>query len=186
MIKINALELRKLLAVMEARGFSIPEVISLIRKNISQQEKNESTDKLVFVVDYSKTVPEMIKLGRYDWKNSGVSKKNFPKLNKSSDKIKLSGKLFSLEWGISRKKAISKMKKLGYRPATFFELLFLGYLFPNLQRLFPIVALASVWDDEHGAHSIPYLDANGDWRGLSLSYLFDDWEGKFHFLGIKI
>ena len=124
--------------------------------------------------------------GKYDWKNSDITTKNFPvspeMIGKKSD---ISAKLFYFNRDISSDDAISEMDKAGYRPATLMELLVLGFLFPELQRQFPIVALGSVWRNANVNRYVPCLSAGNSRRGLNLGWLDSNWDACCRFLGVR-
>lgn len=100
-------------------------------------------------------------------------------------KVEVSTKLFHFNRDIGSETAVTEMDMAGYRPATFMELLVLGFLFPEPQRQFPIVALGSVWHSAHGFRYVPCLDINGSKRELDLGWSVGGWIAHCRFLGVR-
>lgn len=159
-------------------------VLSCSRKNI---ETIDLDDEIKLTIDYTKTIEKAIVDGKYKFKNSDINDKNFPVSSEMiGKKVNVSAKLFNFNRDISSYDAISEMNKDGYRPATLMELLFLGILFPGLQRQFPIVAFGSFLRDSAGFRCAPCLDVDDSGRKLRLGW-FDggDWNARYLFLGIR-
>jgi hypothetical protein len=147
---------------------------------MDQMEKRRDS---VFVVDYSKSVEEMLEASQYDWVYRPISGENFPALG--GGEIRVSARLFYFE-GKKSREIISEIEKAGYRPANIFELLALGKEYPELQKSFRIVALGTVWENERGFSRVPILFFRGEEiRSLSLSWFTYDWSQEHRFLGIK-
>ncbi len=100
-------------------------------------------------------------------------------------KVEVSAKLFHFNRDISSGDAISEMDKTGYRPATLMELLVLGFLFPEMQRQFPIVALGSLWRIAGSFRVVPSLGVGGSRRELDLHWFDNDWDAHSRFLGVR-
>lgn len=131
-------------------------------------------------VDYSLSLVEMIKRGKYDQTDSNITEKHFPSPSippgvPKNKKLKVALKLVHFDQPISLEDAIAKLKKLGCRPATIWELLFFGMLYPNEQRAAPIVALGSVWPARGGHHYEACLWSDMDERLLELIEFGGDW-----------
>lgn len=185
--KYAAKELQQLFEIMENKNLSIAQVVEIIKKNnavVSQKATN--ADEIKLTVDYTKIVEQSIAAGKYDWKNSDITAKNFPiSLEMIGKKVEVSAKLFHFNRGISSDDAISEMDKDGYRPATSMELLALGYQYPELQRQFPIVALGSVWHDADLSRCMSCLLVGGSGRGLDLGWFGSGWDARYRFLGVR-
>ncbi len=142
---------------------------------------------LTLEVDYLKSVDQLIALGRYDWVNEEVVDPDvFPipeELMGANSKI--SARICYFNCPFESDILLAKMKKNFFRPANFFELLVLGYKYPQLQTRFPIVALGSVWTGSI-ANGVPVLQFDGKKRILNISWFGRDWEGDFHFLCIPV
>jgi hypothetical protein len=158
----------------------------------SISEKVIDASKVGLVVDYTKTVEQMIAAGDYNAPNTSITGKNFP-IPKE-----LLGKKVSLPYtaytlfrfvnrNVSAEDVILAMDEDGYRPATLAELLALGASQPDLQKRFPIVALGSAWRSADGSHFVPVLRVGlYDYdRKLSLYWFGDDWDDYDRFLAVR-
>ena len=183
---MNTEETQKVIEVIESSNLSASQVIELIEKSDVQSEKViNPTDEIKLAVDYTKTVEQAVADGNYDWKNGDINAKNFPVSPEMiGKKVEVSAKLFHFNRDISSDDAISEMDKAGCRPATLMELLVLGFLFPELQRQFPIVALGSVWRCAYGFRFAPYLFVFDSKRKLYLDWFDSYWRARCRFLGI--
>ncbi len=175
-------ESEKLLRVIEDENLSTPEAVYLLGRKLIKIKELKLVDKIILTVDYSRTLQEMIVAGKYDWKDSNVTEKNFPKV--SGDK-NVFCKLFHFNRSISSKEAIAEMDKTGYRPATLFELLALGAKYPGLQHQFPIVALDSVLTGVDGDRRVPPCLRVCGWRELGLVWSDRDWSDDYRFLAVR-
>jgi len=140
---------------------------------------------LDFTVDYTKTVAEMVKAGKYDWSNDDITSDHYPiAKDKSGKKEDISTKVFHFNRLISSKDAIKEMEKEGYRSATAHEIMAFGEKNPELQRQFPIVSLGSVW--QGGIYRyVLVLGEHDSKRRLDLSYWDGDWTDNYRFLGVR-
>lgn len=178
-------ELQKLTSVMENENLSVTQVIELI-ENQKRESAKSVGDEIKLTIDYTKTVEQVISDGNYDYKNSNVTSENFPiSPEMVGKKVEVSAKLFHFNRDISSEDAISEMDKDGFRPATAMELLVLGFLFPELQRQFPIVALGSVWLYADDVRFVPCLGVHGSSRGLYLNWFNCGWIARCRFLGVR-
>jgi len=186
-MKINESDLHKLATAMENKKLSVNQVIELIENsNVQSQKVIDTTDEIKLAIDYTKTIKQVIADGEYDYKNSNVTSENFPiSPEMIGKKVEVSAKLFHFNHDISSNDAISKMDKDGYRPAALMELLTLGFLFPELQRQFPIVALGSVWCDTGDDHRVLYLEVYASKRKLDFTWFDGGWSARCRFLGVR-
>ena len=136
------------------------------------------------VVNYNRSLADMIKACKYNWVNNDINSKHFPL--KGKGKHELSAALFYLDRYIESDDVITEMDKQGYRPATIEELLALDEKYPDLQKEFLIIALGSVWRRPSGDRDVPCLRWNGSERGLDL-YWFDGkrYVADWRFLAIR-
>lgn len=184
-MKMNTEETQKVIEAIENSNLSASQVVDLI--NGQKTEKViDTSGEIILNIDYTKTIEQVIADGNYDWGNSNINAKNFPiSPEMTGKKVEVSTKLFHFNKDISSDNAISKMDKDGYRPATLMELLVLGFLFPELQRQFPIVALGSVWHNALDDRCVPFLDVDDSRRELYLRWFDDDWDAHCRFLGVR-
>jgi hypothetical protein len=135
------------------------------------------------VEDYGMNVEEAVRLGKYDWVNSSITSQNFPTTRKGKTELRM--ELIHFDRWISTRKALKGLDRRGYRPAELHELLTLGAQYPDLQREFPIVALASVWQSPNGNRKAPCLDGTIAGRNLDLCWLGKDWAGNWRFAAVR-
>jgi len=145
--------------------------------------QNYITHTFTILVDETKTVEELVVEGNYDWSDSNVTSKNFPR-SEEGTKDKKEVALFHFNKTMTSEDVIAEMKKDGYRPATIFELLALGVTQPELQRGFPIIALGSDCTLV-GGRRVAYLYEDADGRGLDLGWLGSDWGDGCRFVGLR-
>lgn len=136
-------------------------------------------------VDYSLSIEEMVRAGRYDWSNESITSKNFPRLQ-SWGKREVEVELVHLDrYMRNGDGVIRELDKRGYRPATLPELLALGAQYPDLQRTYSIPAFGSVWQDPDGDRYVAYLDGRASNRGLDLDWLEDGWRLYWCFAAVR-
>jgi hypothetical protein len=183
-VSISVSDLKTVVDALETGEITMTDILLLINKQDNQVK--EKTDEITFIIDYSRTVQEMIKAGNYDWTNSNITEKHFPLPTElKGKKVEVSSKLFHFNRPIGSKDAISEMDKAGYRPATLAELLVLGEAHPELQKEFPIVALGSVWRDVSDDRRVPVLGFGGYERRLGLRWFGLGWNDSYRFLGVR-
>jgi len=119
-------------------------------------------------VDYSMSIEELIKEGRYDRICGSINSQNFPtkKRGKKEESIELVNfrnvdfrGFVSTVFGrsISTKDVLKELDRMGYKPADIYQLLALGAKYPDLQRNFQIIALNSVCYNVLGNPEVPGL-----------------------------
>lgn len=139
-------------------------------------------DVYSLVVDYSKSLSEMIAAGKYDWVNDDITAKHFPVMGNGQAEIV--PQLVHFNRSISSDTAIAELNSRGLRPATLPELLAFGAKYPELQRQFPIVALGSVWVRLSGSRCVACLHGVGVERDLGPSWCGDGWHDGCRFLAV--
>lgn len=186
-MKASKSDLQRLVTAMENKNLSVSQVIELIENsNVQSKKVVDTANEIKLTIDYTKTVEQAVTDGDYDWKNGDINAKNFPVSPEMvGKKAEVSAKLFHFNRDISSEDVVSEMDKAGYRPATLMELLVLGFLFPKLQRQFPIVALGSVWRDGDDDRWVPCLYVGNSRRGLNLGWLDSNWDACCRFLGVR-
>jgi hypothetical protein len=114
------------------------------------QEKTGQTTKDGFpvVVNYNRTIEQLVKAGKYDWSNPDITSKNFPSNKKGNAQVSI--QLVHFDRTMTSDEVLKELDKQGLRPATLPELLAFGAKYPDKQREFPIVALGSVWRSRGG------------------------------------
>ena len=145
----------------------------------------ESTKRQTFkvLVDYVKSLREMIQVGKYDWVNDDITSDHLPITGSGQEEKEIT--FFHFNRRISSDGTIAEMEKAGYRPALVEELLALGAAEKELQKQFPINALGSVWQSPRGYRRVPYLVWAGGGRILSLAWFGGAWDGRWRFAAVR-
>ncbi len=135
------------------------------------------------MVDYTKSLAEMITAGRYDWKNDDITEKRFPVKGEGTKEFVC--ELVHPNRGISSENALKEIEKSGkLRPATIEELLAFGATFPEIQRQLPVVALGSS-AEVRGDCGVPCLLRDDSERILDLRWFERVWGDRFRFLAVR-
>ncbi|MBI2625010.1 MAG: hypothetical protein HYW70_01605 [Candidatus Nealsonbacteria bacterium] len=140
---------------------------------------------IVIRVDYTKTIEEMVKAGRYNYYNPDIDSKNFPVAKRENGKVDVHLVHFDLDRQIGSNEAIGKLDIMGFRPAELLELLVLGAAYPELQRQFPIVALGSVSQSPTDSRYVPFLSSNICDRHLCLGWFDHSWFKDCRFAAVR-
>lgn len=110
-----------------------------------------SGKEFTLLVDYSKTLEELIDIGHYDFSYHYHHRINlFNKtINSYSSKIGKEKIVCSLKEfdGLRFTEVINEMTKINLRPAIQTELLTFGNTYPELQKEFPIIGFGSYWQN---------------------------------------
>lgn len=185
-MKISKSDLRRLSLAMESKNLTINQVIKTIENDgVIREGLSRITDDVFLEVDYTKTVEQVIAGSNYEWKVTGINSENFPiSPEMVGKKVVVSAAIFWPNYDISSEEIVSELDKVGYRPATLMELLFLRILFPRLQGQFIVVAPGSIWCDDKRSQSVPYLDVVGFKYGLGLVCPDDKWGNFYYFLAV--
>lgn len=170
-------ELHELMVGERSEEF-VSQVVDLATKMVGAVR-----DGFHIVVDYSKSLADMILAGAYDWVNSDITSEHFPV--KGKGKVELNPELVHYGQGMSSDEIVQDMDKRGLRPGTLAELLAFGAKYPDKQREFPIVALGSVWQVRDGNRFVAFLHSNDSKRKLFLNVWDGDWCGGYRFLAFR-
>lgn len=135
------------------------------------------------IVDYSQSLADMIKVGKYDGVNSDITAEHFP-INQK-EKVELDAELVHYGRNMESDAVIADLDSKGMRPATLPELLAFGAKYPDKQREFPIIALGSVWLYRDDYRYVAYLDRIGSGRRLRLAWYDDVWGVHCRFLAVR-
>ena len=112
-------------------------------------------DTTVFkvVVNYNQSLTDMVKAGKFDWTNPDIVSEHFPTINSGETTIDL--ELYQFKHGVWSYEVVELLDKAGYRPANIFELLAFEARYPDRQRKYPIVVLASKWQYDENNWAVP-------------------------------
>jgi hypothetical protein len=136
-----------------------------------------------FTVDETKTVEELVKAGNFDCSNEYITSENFPQKENGQKKEKEIA-IFHFGKNMSSDNVIAEMDKVGYKPATIWDLISLAIKEPDLQRKFPIIALSSVCV-LGGGRDVACLYGGDSGRKLRLYYFVRGWFGNGRFAGVR-
>ncbi|MBW3537948.1 hypothetical protein KY386_00470 [Candidatus Parcubacteria bacterium] len=158
------------------------EVLALLQRGINGQ----FTDALLsgncpLVIDFDRSIAEMVAAGGYDHANDDITYEHFPV--SESGTVKACAIFVHLNRVVTDAEVVlAEIDRLGLRPGTMPELLALGAHYPDLQRQFPIVALGSVWTNPHGRRGVGCLWSSSPLRYLDLHWFGDRWYSHDRFL----
>jgi len=183
-------EITATLEVLDAQGVTREDLISVrksrtLAKKIAEvimASKQKVRETYKVVVDYGKSLAEMILLGNYGWFNDDINSKNFPLQGTGAQESELV--LVHLNQSATSKEVLESLDSQGLAPAQFVHLLAFGAAYPELQRQFPIIALGSSFVDGHGDRGYPYLYCHGSRRRLCLYWGGDGHRGLCRFLAV--
>ena len=143
----------------------------------------EAPAKYKIVVDYDRSLAQMIQDGNYDSVHDSIIAEHFPVSGEGRHTISVV--LLHFSRAMTFDKVLVEMNKQGYRPATIEKLLALGKAHPDLQRKFQIVALDSFWENLYGSYRAPCLHGCVDSRRLCLGWFGDVWDTNDRFLAVR-
>jgi hypothetical protein len=136
------------------------------------------------VVDYSKSLVEMIKLGNYGLVDDNIKFKNFSIQGVGRDEEDLV--LVYLGRDATTKEVLEHLVSLGLEAAAIEHLLAFGAKYPDVQRKFPVICLGSSFVNDRGNRLVPCLLGHDSSRLLSLDNNRDDrrWAAPCRFLAV--
>jgi hypothetical protein len=146
---------------------------------------NTDTDTiaaLTIAVDFGRSLPDMIAVGKYDSVNPAITPERFPVEGTGTKKFRT--RLFHFGGNISSQGAITAMQNENITPATHVHGLAFGATFREEQRTYPIACLGSSARVGIG-RGVVYLHGRGDVRDLDLFSWLGDWSGRWRFLGVQ-
>ncbi len=124
-------------------------------------------------INYSRSVEDGIKAGKYDWSNSDIASSHCTSGEAGTKEISI--ELIHFKRGMETDEVLSELDKMNLRPATLKELLALGEKHPDLQRKFPIIALASAWQNPGDYRLCAFLSERASGRDLGLRWIGNRW-----------
>lgn len=117
------------------------------------------------VVDYSRSLDDVVAAGNYTYVNLGITEKRFPTVEGEPE---VEAVLVHLGRTASDEDVLAELERRGLRPGTLFELAHFGEQHPEVWRLFPVAALGC------SIRSWPRLWPFGRYRGYAAL-----WEGTY-------
>jgi len=162
-----------------------PELALEALQSVIEGRFQTSSNSMVYsvIVDYNKTVEEMVLAGHYNWSNSNINSRNFP--FNGTGKVSVICELVHLDKVVRSKDVLSYMEANSLRPATVEELLMFGVTYPDTQREFSIMCLGSSWSTPVGNCNVPYLYRDGSNRNLNLIWFGGRWHESCRFLAVR-
>lgn len=131
-------------------------------------------------VDYTQSVEEMVRRGKYDYANENIAAAHFPV---SGDGIaEREGVLVHFGLYVESDEAVRAVKELELEPSPVEDLLAFGARYPDVQREYPVVGLGSSWLDPFGLARVPVLDGWLGRRQLDLGARRNRWVAYCRFL----
>jgi len=146
--------------------------------------RQKASDTFKVVVNYGKTLAEMIQFGKYGWVNDDITDKHFPIQGAGTQEAELV--LVHLNRDATTKEVLAHLDSNGLKAAGIEHLLAFGATYPEIQKEFPVIALGSAWVNDNGNRNYPYLNFNDDKRKLNLNWNDDDnhWNDNCRFLAV--
>ncbi len=139
-------------------------------------------ESITLVVDYSRSLEQMIAAGHYDWKNDDITAKRFPLKGEGTEQFE--AKVFHFNRSMSSEAAVEAIKAAGWEVGMIEHLLAFGEKYPGEQRKYPIIALGSV-AKVLGHRNVPSLNRLGAERSLHLYWWSSGWSGRGRFLAVR-
>jgi hypothetical protein len=134
------------------------------------------------IVDYGKSLKEIIVARKYDYVDPNITEKNFP--TKGSGKSEVEVELVHYNKRMTSEEALADFKTRDLKPGPIEVLCAVGRERPEFQREFLIVALGSAWQDLDGGRYVPCLWDGLGVRCLRLRRFERDWDENCRFLAI--
>ncbi|MFA5420778.1 MAG: hypothetical protein WC280_02005 [Patescibacteria group bacterium] len=180
------------LEVVRSKGVSIDDAINIINSYNSKriEELIINNEEFFLEIDYSVSVRDLLKLGKYDYIDSSIKRikqldisEGVKNGNFKSGALKM--KIFKFKSTMPSSKIILEMKKQGYRPANIVELLTLGYKYQNIQRVFALVAIGINGKRFFTKYYSPYLMTQNYQRQVGLDLSIYGWDSYVRFLAVS-
>lgn len=154
-----------------------------LQNAIEGRFESVATNVFRVMINYDLSVEDAVKAGKYDWKDNNILSKNFP--SKREGMIEAEIILVHFNCDMDSDDALRELNKQGLRPAELPELTAFGAKYPDVQRDFPIIALASVWQSPRGFRGVPYLCRDSGARFLSLFWFDSRWSSRCRFAALR-
>jgi len=147
--------------------------------------KQKACETYKVIVDYSLSLTEMIKAGKYDWFCDKITDKHFTIQGAGQHEVELV--LVHLDRYAMTKEVLEYLKEQCLEPAKIEHLLAFGAAYRDVQREFLIVALGSAWVHVYGFIFCPSLHSYVGGHKLCLSGGGDDarWLRSRRFLAFR-
>lgn len=134
-------------------------------------------------LDYTQSLGAMIAAGHFDWGIQPFDATNFPVTGAGLVNVDIV--LYQPSQVTGTNDILGELDYLSLRPATIAELLALAATFPDLQRLFTIIAFGSIGPNRLGVSTAPCLKAHGSDRTFSLAMVGCLWDSSDRFAAVR-
>lgn len=167
-----------------ALGSFAEEILRFQRRSIvAELVKSATMEEFSLSPDDNSSISQLLKTGRYDWKNSDINDGNFPKQDVSSSSSAKTQHLINFNTDIRFTcDAEFALEALGYRPGTSRETLRFGTCHPEVQRKVWIAGLGDDWQGPGGHRRVVVLTGRAGSRYADLYYRRRGWSGYYRFL----
>jgi len=172
-------QLHELLVGNKSEDF-IGQIVDLAMKMIGAVR-----DGVFIIVDYTRSLAEMIGAGAYYRVNPNITSEHFTIEGKGQGKVELNPEFVHYDKCMKSNGIFRDLDMSGLRPATPPELLAYGEKYPDEQRKYPIVALGSAWRRWFGFRYVVYLYCYKSKRLLDLRTWAGEWDKDCRFLAFR-
>jgi hypothetical protein len=134
-------------------------------------------------VNRDQSIADAVSAGRYDWACEDINENYFTRTGSGSEDIEII--LVCFDKSMTFNDVVEELEKRGLRPVDIQELLAIGEQHPGKQRMFPIVALGSIWEDSEEDQYIQSLDCSGNRRELIRFWVGNKASSWFRFAAVR-
>ncbi len=135
------------------------------------------------VVDYSRSLEEMIKADNYKDVDGDITEEHFPLKGIGRQEVIIT--IIYFEHGVTSEKVFTETEKAGFRLSKIEELLALVEKYPEIHRKFLIGVLGSVWEDGIGNRWMPFLACFYGKHILRLRLITCNWHKNWRFAVVR-
>lgn len=184
-------KMRELIRRIEEQTLSFPKVRDQLQAVIEGRvhvwpPETEPTVSDIFCdeIDYDRSIAEFVRAGNYATVDPGLTDENV--ISTETGKKMISTKLFHFGFGrlASSVRAENNLNSKGFRPATSKEILNFGQKHPEVQLMFPVVAVGSAIVVGTRRVVCCLRGENGN-RQVALVCYMHPWNERCRFLGVK-
>lgn len=173
--------------VIERGGHFQDRVEEIVREMTSSpftKGRSRVTPGDIYVVEIQPTsLAHLIRLGHYDQVHYDITEEHFPLDPSQFGRFELV--LVHPNLDVSTDEALARIEAYDLIPAGIGPLLGFGVMFPNIQRMFPIIALGSSWSSRSGYRDVPLLIGDSSYRALDLHEHRRQWRAACRFLALR-
>lgn len=192
----------KLEDVVRERGGTHESLARLISENgdrlikeyasmlLQDEFRNGTRRNFAIEVDYTMSIEEMVKAGKFEGgTGKEIISENYPVTGTGVVAMEVS--LVCFYRNIKIEEVNDELNSMGLRPGMLPELLALAARYPDLQKVFCIVAPGARSTRDYGScRLIPYLTQRGGGQGRSVRYVSHDfdyatWISPTYFLAVR-